>query len=120
LDRLLAAMEELKMLPTASTPAEVLMVFFDEERRNDYLHLAAQLRAAGIAVELYPEAKKVGQQLKYADRRGFPVALIAGPNEFNTGIVQLKHLASGRQQEAPIDEHARQIAAAVRGLLGRE
>ena len=77
LDRLLAAMEELDMIDKVSTPAPVLIAYFDKNRLHDYLKLAASLRRAGIAVELFPEPKKLGQQLKYADRRGFRVALIA-------------------------------------------
>lgn len=117
LDRLLAAMEELDQVAATHTPAQVLLVYFDEERRNDYLHLAANLRAGGIAVELFPEPKKMGQQLKYADRRGFRVALIAGSREFDHGRVQLKQLATGRQHEVPIDEDASRIVAALKSLL---
>lgn len=95
LDRLLAAMEELNMLPTVSTTAEVFIPFFDESRLADYLQIAAQLRAAGLGVELYPEPKKLGKQLQYADRRGFRVAVIAGEQEFAAGQCQIKDLSSG-------------------------
>jgi histidyl-tRNA synthetase len=98
LDRLLAAMEELGMVEKSSTPAEVFIAYFDKGRLHDYLRLAAQLRAAGLRVELYPEPKKLGQQLKYADRRGFRVALIAGESEFAAGEVQVKNLASGESK----------------------
>ncbi len=64
LDRLLAGMEELGMLPKSSTPAEVFIPFFDPARLADYLRLAAQLRAAGFGVEVFPDAKKLGQQFK--------------------------------------------------------
>src|SRR5439155_6583075 len=77
LDRLLAAMEELKLLPKASTPAPVFVVQFAAERLGDYQRIARDLRRAGIATEVYPEAKKIGQQLQYAERRGFRLALIA-------------------------------------------
>ncbi|HWB10412.1 MAG TPA: histidine--tRNA ligase [Pirellulales bacterium] len=95
LDRLLAAMEELGMLAKGSTPAEVFVVYFVAERLNDYLRLAARLRTAGLGVELYPEAKRLGQQLKYADRRGFKVAVIAGEDELAAGNCQIKNLSSG-------------------------
>ena len=84
LDRLLAAMEELGMIEKVSTPAPVFIPYFDKDRLHDYLRLAAALRAAGIGVEVFPDPKKLGQQLKYADRRGFRIALIAGGNEFQT------------------------------------
>jgi len=96
LDRLLAAMEEVNMVEKASTPAEVFMVYFDAERLNDYLKLAADLRAAGLRVELYGEPKKIGQQLKYADRRGHSLAVVAGSREFESGTCQLKNLRSGK------------------------
>ena len=57
--------------------------------------LAAQLRAAGLGAEVYLEAKKLGKQLQYADKRGFRIALIAGEQEFAAGECQIKDLASG-------------------------
>ena len=102
LDRLLAALEQLGRLPTAKTPAPVLICMFDATRRNDYLKLAAQLRAAGIGVEVYPEAKKLGKQLQYADKQGFRAALIIGENEFAAGQCQVKNLATRRQRDRPL------------------
>ena len=58
LDRLLAAMEELGMVEKISTPAPVLIPFFDKDRLHDYLRLAAALRAAGIGVEVFPDAEE--------------------------------------------------------------
>lgn len=92
LDRLLAALEQLELLPQVATPAAVLVTQFDAARREDYLRLAAVLRAAGLSVELYPDAKKLGPQLKFADEKGFRVALVAGPDEWEAGVVQLKDL----------------------------
>src|SRR5262249_47726555 len=71
LDRLLAAMEELNLLPKAATPAPVLLVQFEAGRLGDYQKMARSLRAEGIGVEVYPEARKIGAQLKYAEGRGF-------------------------------------------------
>ncbi|HEV3083143.1 MAG TPA: histidine--tRNA ligase [Gemmataceae bacterium] len=113
LDRLLAAMEELKLLDKVATPAPVLMVQFASERLADYARMAAGLRAAGIGVELYPEAKKVGQQLQYAERRGFRVALIAGPDEFAQGVWKVKDLA--RREEVTVA--GGEVVAALRKLL---
>jgi len=94
LDRLLAAMETLNLLPDAATPAGVFIAYFDSEHRDDYLTLAARLREAGIANEIYPDPKKLGVQLKYADNHGFRVALIAGDNEWGAGKIQVKTLAT--------------------------
>ncbi len=114
LDRLLEAMAEMNMLPTAATPAPVLVVQFDARWLGRYQRLARELRAAGIGVEVYPEAKKLGQQLKYAEGRGFRVALLAGDDEFAKGVWQVKDLARREQATVPEPE----VATAVRRLLG--
>ncbi len=104
LDRLLAAQEELGLIERCHTAAPVLIVYFSADRLHDYLRLAARLRRAGIGVELFPETKKVGAQLKYADRRGFRVALIAGDDEWAAGTCQVKDLKAGEQRVVPMDE----------------
>ncbi|MCG8649792.1 MAG: histidine--tRNA ligase, partial [Pirellulales bacterium] len=99
LDRLLAAMEQLKLLPTASTPAPVFVTYFDRQHRDDYLRLASNLRQAGIGTEMYPDPKKIGVQLKYAAAHGFSIALIAGGNEWNQSVCQLKTLATKESED---------------------
>ena len=118
LDRLLAAMEELGMIEKISTPAPVFIAYFDETRLHDYLRLASQLRGAGIGAEVYPDPKRLGQQLKYASRRGFRIALIAGDSEFTSGTCQVKDLAAGTQEDVPLEEDAGSIVAAARRILG--
>lgn len=115
LDRLLAAMEKLGLVEKISTPAPVFIAFFDAGRLHDYLRLAAQIRAAGIGVEFYPEPKKLGAQLKYADRRGFRLAVIAGENEWAAGQCQVKDLASGESSTIPIAE----VSETLLGRLGQ-
>jgi histidyl-tRNA synthetase len=103
LDRLLAALEELGMVDKVRTPAPILIAYFDKDRLDDYLRLAATLRAARIGVEVFPEPKKLGQQLAYADRRGFRAAIIAGQREFDAGKCQIKDLSSGQSHDVPLD-----------------
>jgi histidyl-tRNA synthetase len=119
LDRLLAGMEELKMFPKLVTPAEVFIPYFDAARLHDYLKLAAQIRRGGFGVEVYPEPKKLGQQLKYADRRGFRVALVAGENELAAGTVQVKNLATAQSQTVPLDAEAGELLSVLRGMLAK-
>ena len=95
LDRLLAAMQELGLIERVNTPAPIFIPFFDATRLHDYLALATQLRSAGLGVEVYAEAKKLGQQLKYADRRGFRLAIIAGDRELDSQTCQVKDLKDG-------------------------
>lgn len=112
LDRLLAALEELGQVATASTPAPVLVVLFDAAKVGEYLRIGRLLRAAGINTEVFPEAKKVGKQLNYADRKGFRVAVIAGETEFAAGEWQVKDLQSGTQTNVPeanLVDHVRSV-----------
>ena len=118
LDRLLAALEKLGLVEKVATPAPVFIPYFDEARLHDYLRLAAALRAAGIGVEVYPEAKKLGQQLKYADRRGFRIALIAGQNEFDAGVCQVKDLQRGEKKDVPLAGDYAELIAEVRKIVG--
>ena len=98
LDRLLAAMERLGVLQSVDTPADFLVVNFDGDRLGDYLQIAATIRSAGFGVEVYPESKKLGQQFKYADRKGFAAAIVAGSKEFDDQSVQVKWLSDGSQE----------------------
>jgi histidyl-tRNA synthetase len=116
LDRLVTAMEELNLLKKAAPPAPVLLVQFSAERLGDYQQMARALRAEGIGVEVYPEAKKIGQQLQYAERRGFRVALIAGPDEFVQGLWKIKDLS--RREEVAVP--AAGVASGIRKVLGEE
>ncbi len=103
IDRLLAGLEELGRLPRRETAADVFLVHFDERHRGDYLRIAAALRRAGMAVELAAEPKRVGQQLKVASKKGFPMAIVIGSDEFAAGTAQCKHMAS--QESVTIEWH---------------
>ncbi|MFH1023750.1 MAG: histidine--tRNA ligase [Planctomycetota bacterium] len=111
LDRFLAALEELGRLETTSTMAPVFIVLFDAGRLADCQRMGRHLRAKGIGAEVFPEAKKIGPQLAYAAKRGFRIALIAGPDEFAKGVWQVKDLTSGESVLIP--------EIAVAGEIGR-
>jgi histidyl-tRNA synthetase len=119
LDRLLAAMEELGMIEAVRTPAEVFVPYFDSQRLGDYFRLAAQLRAAGFGVEVYPDCVKLGKQLQYADRRGFRVAIVAGEREFAAGECQVKDLASGQSVNVPLEDSAQALIAEIQRVLAK-
>jgi histidyl-tRNA synthetase len=115
LDRLLAAMESLGRIRSARTPAQVLVVQFDAARLADYIAVGRRLRQTGVPTEVYPQARPVKKQLQYADKLGFPLAVIAGADEFARGVWQVKDLASGGQQAVADAE----LAAVVRAQLQR-
>ena len=117
LDRLLAAMEELGKIEKVRTPAQVLVTYFDKQRLGDYLRLASLLRAQGLAVEVYPEPKKLGQQLKYADSRGHRVALVAGEDEFAAESCQVKDLQRGESCTVSLRDGIGPLEAEIRRIL---
>lgn len=118
LDRLIAAIEELKhpLLTSQTTPAEVLVVQFEAARLGEYQRIARLLRAAGLCVEVYPDAKYFGQQLAYAEKRGFKLAVIAGSAEFEQGVWKVKNLA--KREETALAES--ELVQRVRELVQHE
>ncbi|RNF35733.1 histidine--tRNA ligase [Paracoccus methylarcula] len=94
-DRLLAALRA-KGLAGADGVGPVVVTVMDRDRMADYQAMAADLRAAGIRAEVYlGNPKNFGNQLKYADKRGAPVAIIQGGDEAERGVVQVKDLVLG-------------------------
>ncbi len=78
-------------------PAKVLVTVFDENCLTYSLSIAAALRAAGINVVTYPEIAKIGKQFKYADRVGARYVIVAGPDERDGKIIQVKDMQNGEQ-----------------------
>lgn len=117
LDRLLSAMEELGMLEKRRTGAKVFLPYFDASRLHDYLKLARDIRACGIGVELYPEPKKLDAQLKYADKRGFEIALVLGDSEWKDNTCQVKQLAARQSSVVPLRDANGALSAELRRLL---
>ena len=104
-DRLYDCLEALDLFTvTAETPTRCLLTHFDAASGRAALPLLAQLRAAGIPAELYPDAKKLGVQFKYADAKGIPLVLIMGPEEVAAGVVKVKIMASGVERVLPLGE----------------
>ncbi|MGJ8621715.1 MAG: histidine--tRNA ligase [Yoonia sp.] len=96
-DRLLAALRAKGRMGDAAV-GPVVVTVMDRDRMADYQTMVAELRNAGIRAEVYlGNPKNFGNQLKYADKRASPVAIIAGGDEFDAGIVQIKDLILGAE-----------------------
>jgi histidyl-tRNA synthetase len=94
-DRLLAALQA-KGRMEATNPGPVVVTVMDRDRMADYQAMVAELRQAGIRAEVYlGNPKNFGNQLKYADKRASPVAIIEGGEEKDRGVVQIKDLILG-------------------------
>jgi histidyl-tRNA synthetase len=106
--RLMTALKNLGKLDTSDViqPVVVLVMDKDTQSLGRYQKMVSDLRRAGIRAEMYLGGAGMKAQLKYADRRGSPVAVIQGGNEREAGQVQLKDLIEGARQAAAIADHA--------------
>lgn len=94
-DRLLAALH-MKGRLTSDTTGPVVVTLMDRDRMADYQAIVSELRQAGIRSEVYlGNPKNFGNQLKYADQRNSPIAIIQGGDELAAGTLQIKDLILG-------------------------
>jgi histidyl-tRNA synthetase len=107
LDRLMAALEQLGLLPTTSTSARVLIAVPSPELSERALTVGAQLRNSGIPTEVYPDAHKMKRQVEYAKRAGHPYLLTF--QREGVGMV-LERVADGVRTECA------EIASVVKAL----
>ncbi len=131
-DRLLAALRA-KGRTSGDVAGPVVVTVMDRDRMADYMAMANDLRAAGIRAEVYlGNPKQFGNQLKYADKRAAPLAVIQGGDEALRGVVQIKDLVLGAKiaAEASLEEWKSQpaqsevaradLVAEVKRLLGAD
>jgi histidyl-tRNA synthetase len=104
LTRLYWQLREAGLIQLAKSTVEVLITQMDEARIPDYLALAAELRAAGIATEVVLEGGKLGKQFKYADRAGIRFVVVLGEDEIAKSVVTVKDLRREDQFEVARSE----------------
>lgn len=104
-DRIHDVLLELEKFPAElGSSTRVLFANFGENEALHCLKLLRQVREAGIAAELYPDAVKMAKQFKYADDKGIPYVAIIGENEMKQGIVTVKEMKSGEQRAVKEEE----------------
>lgn len=130
-DRLLAALRA-KGRVSGDVAGPVVVTVMDRDRMADYMAMVGELRQAGIRAEVYlGNPKNFGNQLKYADKRASPVAVIQGGNEAAARTVILKDLILGakiaesatleewKDRPAQVEVPRAELVAAVRKMLGQ-
>ena len=100
MERILVVMNERNMFPAwlGSSPADVMVTIWNKESIAESIKLAQELRAAGLRVDLYPEADKLGKQFKYASALGISYVAVLGPDEIANGRIAIKNMRSGEQE----------------------
>ena len=104
LDRLFSSLVESGQLELAASPTQVLVTVFNETLRAKSFALASQLRAAGLATEIYPQMARMKKQLQYANRREVTYVVFIGEDEVRDHVVKIKNMSSGTESIVP--EHA--------------
>ena len=104
-DRTVEAADQLGLIPALKTKTQVLVTIFAPDLQGLALKAAQTLREAGINTELYPDpTAKMEKQLKYADKKSIPFAVVIGQEEIDKNLVTLKNLATREQTTIAIDE----------------
>ncbi len=112
LERILVVMEERGMFPSdiaAAVSVDVMVTIWSEETVAESLKLASDLRGAGLRVLVYPEADKLGKQIKYADSLDISFVCVLGQTEIAEKTVMLKNMSSGEQESVKRKELAARI-----------
>ena len=106
IERIIDLMDALELYPPhlGGTLVQVLVTVFSEETRRASARIGGRLREAGINTEVYLGARKLGRQLAHADKKGIPIAAIAGPDEIEAGVVKLRRLSDGNEATVAIDQ----------------
>lgn len=104
-DRIFDVLNQLDLYPKdALQTTQLLFVNFGEKEEAYLLPLVAQVRAAGIRTELYPESAKMKKQMSYADTKKIPYVAIVGETEMTEGKINVKNMITGEQQLLTVDE----------------
>ena len=117
IERIIDVMEEFDMFPAAvgKTVTQVLVTVFDADLAQESLKLATLLRQDGIRTEVYSRPTRLSTQIKYADTKGIPYAVILGSDELEAGKVAIRNLASREQQIVPRAEFVEHIQKWIDG-----
>ncbi len=104
IDRLLSALSYLDKNSPILEDAPVVVTVMDKDKIGEYIKMTKELRASNIAAELYLGSGGFNKQMKYADKRGASIAVIAGSDEFEKDTVTIKDLMLGKELSQNIQE----------------
>lgn len=100
-DRIVTAMEDMKLLNDVSLNAKVLVTYLGEATLTQSLSVLSEIRNVGIPAEMYFEPAKLAKQMKYADKKDIPFVVLCGAEEVARGEVTIKMMRTGKQKSIP-------------------
>ena len=104
-DRIYDVLNQLDLYPkTTVNQTQVIFLNFGEKEMEYCIPLLAQLRAAGISTEIYPDAVKFKKQMQYANDRNIPFVAIVGESEMAENVIMLKDMITGNQEKVLIND----------------
>ena len=111
IERIIDVMDTLELLPAVDASAcKVLFTYFDPEGQLKCLSLANSLRASEIACEVYPDTAKIKKSFEYADKKGIKFVAVIGSEEIKSGLISLKDMISGSQEEFTLDQLSKYLS----------
>ena len=102
-DRLVYALQQRNNLDISGNPL-VVIVNMNSEKLSEYIKIAEELRENNIPCEISFGSLNLGKQLKYCDKRNASIAIIAGDEEFEKGVLSIKDLSAGKEISKQISE----------------
>ncbi len=104
-DRIIEAMEELKLFPSDLVTTKVLVTVFSEDLVEKSTEISSLLRSKDINTEIYLDSNaKMEKQLKYADQKNIPYVVIMGPEEVEKKVITLKNMKTREQKQLTLDQ----------------
>ena len=111
IERIIDVMDTLKLLPSVDSKAcQILFTYFDLEGQLKCLTFANSLRSNGISCEVYPDITKIKKSFEYADKKGIRFVAVIGSEEIKSGLISLKDMTKGTQQELNLLELSQRLS----------
>jgi len=109
-DRIYDVMNQLNLFPQeALSSTRLLFVNFDSTREQYILNILPRIRKEGIICEFYPDEAKLKKQMIYANNKNIPYVALIGEEEMKKGMITLKNMSSGHQQEVSLEEMIKEV-----------
>ncbi|RLF08248.1 MAG: histidine--tRNA ligase [Thermoprotei archaeon] len=115
-DRIVEVLDEACMLPSIKTLTQVFVAYVNQSVKSEALRTAERLRAEGLKVEVDLMGRKLDRQLKYADAKGIPYAVIVGPEELKLGVYKLRDMRNRKEQTLNLQELIRTLKLSASSL----